>query len=102
MASDKGEYRTRHRSTTATRTQPDRGAGAFTLGRPWSLDDVPLGILVFHGADVVAVNERWTTLTGLDLAASQNDGWLTAANRRNRGADASVRAPGAGWGRRCR
>jgi diguanylate cyclase (GGDEF)-like protein len=52
--------------------------------RPWSLDDLPVAVLVFDGDDVLAVNEKWTALTGLDLAASKGAGWLTAAHRDDR------------------
>jgi diguanylate cyclase (GGDEF)-like protein len=64
--------------------------------RPWSLDDLPVAVLILHDAEVVAVNERWTALTGLDLAASRGEGWLTAAHRRDRSAMRAfaVQAPG--------
>jgi diguanylate cyclase (GGDEF)-like protein len=43
-------------------------------------------VLIVHDDDVVAVNEQWTALTGLDLSASRGDGWLTAARRGDRAA----------------
>ena len=54
--------------------------------RPWSLDDLPVAVLILHDDDVVAVNEQWTALTGLDLSASRGDGWLSAARRGDRAA----------------
>lgn len=54
--------------------------------RPWSLDDLPVAVLILRGSEVLAVNEQWTTLTGLDLASSKGDGWLTAARREDRAA----------------
>src|SRR4051794_35762383 len=52
----------------------------------WSLDDLPVAVVVFDGSHAIAVNEKWTALTGLDLAASKGAGWLTAAHRNDRAA----------------
>src|ERR1700682_3714999 len=54
--------------------------------RSWSLDDLPVAVLVFNGDVALAVNEKWTALTGLDLAASKGAGWLSAAHPDDRAA----------------
>jgi len=62
---------------------PQRAIGARS-DRPWSLDDLPIAVLILDGDDAVAVNEEWTALTGLDLTASKGDGWLAAVRREDR------------------
>src|SRR5258708_16487583 len=48
---------------------------AASASRRWTLDHLPVGVLVFAGDEVVAVNTQWTALTGLDVAPSQVGGW---------------------------
>ncbi|MDQ1422897.1 MAG: hypothetical protein QOD72_395 [Acidimicrobiaceae bacterium] len=63
-----------------------RPASVSNIERSWSLDDLPVAVLILRGEDVLAVNEQWTALTGLDLASSRGDGWLTPAQRDDRAA----------------
>ena len=70
-------------ATKALVPDPAR-ARAQSIDRPWSLDDLPVAVLVLQDDLVVAVNEQWTALTGLDLTASLGDGWLSAARRTDR------------------
>jgi diguanylate cyclase (GGDEF)-like protein len=70
--------------------------GSHSIDRPWSLDDLPVAVLVLQGDTVVAVNERWTALTGLDLTASLGDGWLSAARRADRAALSALPAQALG------
>jgi len=61
-------------------------ASAVRAELAWSLDDLPVAVVVFDGSHAIAVNEKWTALTGLDLAASKGEGWLTATHRNDRAA----------------
>jgi len=72
---------------TTKQLVPDRrSAQSHGTERPWSLDDLPVAVLILHDEEVVAVNEQWTALTGLDLSASSGEGWLSAARRGDRAA----------------
>jgi GGDEF domain-containing protein len=45
-----------------------------------SLDDLPIGVLVFLDGEVVRVNDGWRSLTGLTLAESRGTKWLAAVH----------------------
>jgi diguanylate cyclase (GGDEF)-like protein/PAS domain S-box-containing protein len=55
-------------------------------GACWSIDDLPIALIVFEDGDVVAVNEAWTELTGLGLDRSRGNTWLSAIHRDDRSA----------------
>ena len=69
-------------SVTTDLAIEQRQVSSVGSDRPWSLDDLPIAVLILHGNEVAAVNEEWTALTGLDLTASKGDGWLTAVPTR--------------------
>src|SRR5688500_9300215 len=45
-----------------------------------SLDDLPIGVLVFLDGEVVRVNDGWISLTGLSLEQSRGTRWLAAVH----------------------
>src|SRR5688500_20296750 len=85
MAPETG--RNEHPSVTSIQQYRNgTSARSWSGHRSWSLDDLPVAVLVFDGDRAIAVNEKWTALTGLDLADSSGGGWLNAAHPEDRDA----------------
>src|SRR4051812_16946482 len=49
-----------------------------------ALDSIPVAVLAFGDAGVVAVNDCWQDLTGLGLTASSGERWLSAVHADDR------------------